>query len=568
MGPRRNGGAVRPSDRGQAALLGLVLLIGMVAAVSVGLLLVGGNMMDNAEQQSKNERIEQSFIELSQQMSTVSADQDASRAITFDVAGSGAVTRTASGNIVIKRSSTEIENLTMGSIEYEGDDGSIVAYQAGAVWRETGNQTRMISQPSFSYNSDDQTLWLPVTKITGDKELSSGEVTIGYKNTSNSGPPEPFVENDTVTLEITSKYHRGWKLYFEDEVEDAAVTEYNTSENYVKVELGRTDIDAAFDTGVTVSGTIEDNGDHIDDDEINIVEGMTQIGGLIGSLVEQADSSDDWNDSVSAINGGYTYTKGTYLVDEIDVDNTATFDLRNGNATVVVDGNTSVDGTLEVKNWSTGSGPDRALKIYTTGDVDVRGDMCVSPCEPNVDVNAAQLQLYGTPQTSVRIGQSNRGSSSGSGSWNSRVVAAASPGNSEDNPGNSGNEGSTGSSGNEGSTGSSGNESSTGSSGNEGSTGSSGNGGAYYEGVIYAPSDEDFSDTSCGYQVCIDSNADFDGSIVSSSLWTQHGGGNIEFEYDEKLEGFEPNIYPEGPVFPPDITYLNVAVHELEVKNT
>jgi len=65
-------------------MLGLVLLIGMVAAISVGILIVAGDVMSSAEQQSENERVEQSFVELSQQMAAVSNSGDTPRSMAFD----------------------------------------------------------------------------------------------------------------------------------------------------------------------------------------------------------------------------------------------------------------------------------------------------------------------------------------------------------------------------------------------------------------------------------------------------------------------------------------------------
>ena len=50
-----------PSERGVSAILGLVLLIGMVATISVGILLVAGEMMGDTEQRAENDRIEKSF---------------------------------------------------------------------------------------------------------------------------------------------------------------------------------------------------------------------------------------------------------------------------------------------------------------------------------------------------------------------------------------------------------------------------------------------------------------------------------------------------------------------------
>lgn len=519
MGLRRDGGVVRPSGRGQSALLGLVLLIGMVAAASVGMLLVAGDMMDNTQQQSENERVEQSFIELSQQMSTVSANQDTSRSIEFDVANSGAVTRTGTGNITLKADnlSAPIE-LPMGSIEYEADDGSIVAYQAGGVWRETGNQTQMISQPEISYNAEDETLLLPVTTVSGERELSSGEVNIAYAGTD---PVQnaTLVQNSTVTLEITSKYYRGWALYFEEEVGDASVenvTQLKDDKGYVEVKLGLHDLEGAFDSDVNVpdEDNVETQGNDAFDD-VDEDQSMPVLDGTIDDLVDEENTSEnrDWADDpddnplvVDRNSGPYgngTFENGTYFADEVDVDSgQVTFDLSDGDATLIVDGDIDVDGSFNVTNAKES---DHELKIYSTEDVTVGGDMCVDPCTTD-DVDAKHLQVYGTSEMLFTLEQ----------------------------------------------------------------------GGAYFEGIIYAPGGDagDFTDAdhtsdakACkNEQICLHlSGTDFDGAIVSTSVGAQSSGG--DFEHDPDLDGFEPDIYPDGYAPRQDITYLNVAVHTLDVKN-
>ncbi len=94
MDSRRADGPSDPSKRGQSAILGLVLLIGMVATISVGILLVSGDVMTSTEQRAETEHIEQSFVEMSQQMATVAADGDASRSMTFDAGEKGAIVKT------------------------------------------------------------------------------------------------------------------------------------------------------------------------------------------------------------------------------------------------------------------------------------------------------------------------------------------------------------------------------------------------------------------------------------------------------------------------------------------
>ncbi|ELZ08864.1 hypothetical protein C478_18311 [Natrinema thermotolerans DSM 11552] len=485
----------------------------MVATISIGILLVAGDVMTSTEQQAESERVEQAFVELSKQMATVSKDGDAPKSMTFDAGQKGAVTRTATGEITIKARNVN-ETLTMGSIEYEGDDGSIVAYQAGGVWRETGNQTRMISQPSIAYSAEEQTLSLPVTTVSGERELSSGEVDIRH-NSTDPIRNATVVEDDTVTLEITSKYYRGWALYFEEEVGDASVqnvTSLSGDTGYVKIELGVQELDGAFDNGVTVSGEINDKHDAIDDYSKGTT--MPAINSVIDDVVEQSNTTENRTWAADADTGPWvidgsegTFEDGTYFAEGVSATNDVQFDLSNGNATLVVDGDITIDKSrFEVSNWKNASGQDRHLKVYTTGDLTIAGgEMCVDDCanDDDSEVDAKQLQVYGRSDTSVDIGAK---------------------------------------------------------------------GGSKFEGIIYAAGgnesdfDGNYNSKECkDMQACVGNNAEFDGSFVGTSIGNQASAS--DFEYDASLSGYEPNAYPSGYVLPPGLTHLNVAVYELDVKN-
>jgi hypothetical protein len=94
-------GSPAPRDRGQSALLGFVLLIGIGAVASVGLLVVGGEALSSTEHQAEEERVLQAFTELSQTMQTVSANDDVSRSIDLDAGEHGAVVKTDTSTLSV-----------------------------------------------------------------------------------------------------------------------------------------------------------------------------------------------------------------------------------------------------------------------------------------------------------------------------------------------------------------------------------------------------------------------------------------------------------------------------------
>ncbi|MHC3437644.1 DUF7289 family protein [Natrialbaceae archaeon A-gly3] len=521
-------GSGHRSSRAQSAVIGLVLLIGVVAAGSVAILTVGGTVIGETEQQAEQERIEQAFVELSHTMATTAADGDSVRTVEFDAGEKGAVAMTDAGRIhlwVGDENVTDENPIQMGAIEYKADDGSIVGYQAGGVWRETGEDTQMLSPPSVDYDHGTNTLTLPVTTVSDQQELTSGEVTVESSGLHDSGREvDNFVEGRVVTLEIKSEYYRGWEVFFEEEVDDVAVTvdpdKYDGDMGYLEVELGMEDLEGAFDShvGVPDSDNVDRKGEGESNDiDVEEHESLPVLDEIIADLVNETNTSEnrEWADDEDEpliIDGTEeTFESGTYFANEVDIGDgeKAEFNLQDGNATLVVDGDIDVEGDFKVNSSS-----DNHLRIYTSGNVTIdSGEMCVKDCEPGNDdhMDAKLLQVYGTSEMLFTLVQGGNG---------------------------------------------------------------------YFEGIIYAPGGDanDFSDVehqggnqgegegnACdGKQICLFLASNyFDGAIVGTSIGAQSSGG--DFTYDDNLKGFEPDIYPDGYIV--DITYLNVAVHEVNVEN-
>ncbi|WP_254524848.1 DUF7289 family protein [Natrinema caseinilyticum] len=383
--------------RGQSSILAVVLLIGMVATISVGIFLVGAEMMANAEHQSEQEKIEQSFVKLSRQMSSAAINDDVTHSMTFESGQSGAITKTNAGSIEIQ-SSDFSKTIQLGAIEYRGDDGSIVAYQAGGVWRERGNKTRMLSAPPINYDAAKETLWLSVSDISEEQELSSGEVTMVHQETV---PLQDFVQNEKVTMTITSDYYRGWESYFRHQAGDAVVRNVDHSNRTVTVELGYLEADSAFDSGVTYSDdyTVDKNAD---------VDGPTSQGNLppldtvISDMINDTETGEmTVDEDLGTVDTTLTKGDGTYVADSIEEAGHLRFNLTEGNATLIVDGDINAGGsTITVTDWD----GTHSLKVYTTGDLDASnsGDICVDPCD--TDVSAELIQVFGTSEMQVDFG--------------------------------------------------------------------------------------------------------------------------------------------------------------------
>ncbi|EMA38767.1 DUF7289 family protein [Halobiforma nitratireducens] len=501
MFPRRLEGS-RLTEHGQSTLIGLVLLIGMVMITSTGMFVVAGQMTTDLQHQSESERIEGAFVELSQQMETVSTTSDVSRSMDLEVGQNGAVVMTETGTIEIEGGDVDA-NVSIGAIEYQGRDGTKLAYQAGGVFRETGNETRVVSSPPLEYDAETETLMFPVIEVSDEAQLDSGQLELDHDYTDPLREAE-IVENDTVTIEVTSEYYRGWETYFERQGGPTTVQDVDPHENgeagTVTAEFGYQEIADAFRKEAIYATEFQTGGNVDIDAEKEAYPPLTEE---VNRVVNETNSSDaeydgqevtdlgtvnEFNDSVS---------DGVYYAEGIEEDGHLSFDLSNGNATLVVDGDIIADGeTITVRDYADGT----QLSVYLTGDYDASngGNTCVVDEGCYEDEDGSVIQLVTTSTSEVDFG-----------------------------PGGS----------------------------------------SRFEGIIYAGgANEDWSQRNgCEMQVCVHSNPNFYGSLVASSVSLQGGQGGLDFEYDDSLQEEHIEIYPDPELLPPQLTYLNVAEHQISV---
>ncbi|MDS0475550.1 hypothetical protein [Natrinema sp. 1APR25-10V2] len=471
----------------------------------MGILLVAGDVMTAAEQGSQNERVEQAFVELGHTMSTVSVNDDTSRTLQFEAGESGAVTKTKAGWIHIEGGSVDI-NRSIGAVEYRGDDGSIISYQSGGVWRETGNQTRMLSAPNIDYDPEEETLWFPITTLSGRESLNSGEISVEH-NTTDPISNVTFVKNDSVTITIQSDYYRGWERYFRTEAGGASIQNVDHQNRTIKVLLGYADLENAFDEGATIgsddSADFKDQHDNFGDSHRTGTP-LPEMDSVIDQMVADAKAGENVDKNLS--NGTYTnpsLDEGTYFIEEINGDEDYTFDLSDGNATLVVEGDVNLgdDGSINITNRD----DNNVLRIYAGGnDTVINGDIC-DVSDGNCSNDASSIQFYGPSTMSVDLGPGSKGS---------------------------------------------------------------------FEGVLYVASSEqrDWWDGVNGngnckdyHQVHMQAKGEFYGSIVAYSACAH--SASTSFDYDESLKNANIDPYSDEYSLPPQITYLNVAVHKLDVQN-
>ncbi|WP_439026510.1 DUF7289 family protein [Haloarchaeobius sp. DT45] len=517
----RGTGSSGGTDRSQSAVLGVVLLLGIVTIGVVSILVVGGLTLEQQQADSETKRIEYAFLELDHTVDSVALSDGGSGQIDFDLQSKdGTIRRENTGRITVRANGTEIANQSFGSIEYRRDD-TVYAYQAGGVWRGAGDDATMVSAPQFHYR--DGTLNLPIPVVSGDEHLSGGTIEATKTGTRSPVNRVGYIEGKLVTVEIQSEYYAGWAQYLRERTSDVAVSVDEPNETVV-VKLGRPLIDGDFEQGVYATGgadgdvEVDANGNaggitgpvkaegNIDKKKSNSINGseasnvasdLTEIDPAIERMVEAAKENasmprpDPLDDELE---DGETYYVDSDVVssgDDIEVD------LADGNVTLIVDGRISLeDADIEIDNPTSGS----AFRVYSTGHFGLKNG------EAGVEDHAEYLQIYGTSDMQV------------------------------------------------------------------GFTG----GHTEFHGTIYAPRDEPAlgpsetnvatvdTKTKCdGWDVCIATgNSDIEGAIVGGPTYV---GSSTGLTHDPSLVGTEPSLQLEDGLFPPPITFLHVSVHEVEL---
>lgn len=509
-------GSGHRSSRAQSAVIGLVLLIGVVAAGSVAILTVGGTMIGETEQQAEQERIEQSFVELSHTMATTSTTGDTIEIVDFHAGEHGAISKTNTGSINITGEALdEPINVTIGAIEYEGDDGTKIAYQAGGVFRETGTETRIVSAPPIHYDMtagvEDDTFNFPIVEVSNEEQLDSGGLTISHNSSERRGDV-PLLEESTIEVNVTSEYCVGWENYFRQQTREGgdAIDEPcdEGTEGSVIAELGDIERVSEIEDGVTVFD--EKNIDDADDG--NEGEGTDPLFGndftegqppvldeYIEEIVEQAADEEDGFEKIDEedyddLDDGKYYVKSISESDDFD------FDLSDGNATLAVGGDIHF-GDITVEG-------DNTLRIYANGGHD--DGITLDGTVEHKDDSAEHIQLFGTSDMYFDVAPSNDGK---------------------------------------------------------------------YEGLVYIMSHEEKEawdiDTDAGGQQCDTkpqaffqgNDFDFNGAIVAYSVCAHSNNQNMDFGFADELANNEIQLLPEGYQLPPNVYYLNIAEHKVDVEN-
>ncbi len=158
--------------------------------------------------------------------------------------GGTAIREEVSGRIWVNRTNFStrttdvLVNRSVGAIRYDTDDDTTFVYQSGAVFRESGNNTVLLSNPSFRYaldrNGGNPTLTLPIVTTVGPDAIPNGEVRARKVKTETPLNDDVIVENDLVSVTVQSEWYVGWAEYFRELAATSGSTEAAVSVDHTR----------------------------------------------------------------------------------------------------------------------------------------------------------------------------------------------------------------------------------------------------------------------------------------------------------------------------------------------
>lgn len=278
MSGRGTGRRREHASRGQAEVIGLVLVLAMTligATIAIG---IGASVINDARIDSNEEGIKNAMTQLDSRTARVALGDSTSQRVPLTTGSYHVDPNEGWINITHTNHSgsgdTEvIYNDTLGAVIYEGDDVTI-AYQGGGVWESTGNTSTMVSPPEFHYRG--ATLTLPIVQLV-ESDSASGAITARvtaepdlrriFPNESDAydgGSPsyQNPVNQGNVSVEIHSAYYQAWADFFRTRSDgDVSVDHSNETVKvilFTPSSLGDFDMPAEGN-GINPSGVGEDH---------------------------------------------------------------------------------------------------------------------------------------------------------------------------------------------------------------------------------------------------------------------------------------------------------------------
>ncbi|ELZ08627.1 flagellin domain-containing protein [Halovivax asiaticus JCM 14624] len=245
----------RRTDRSVSAVLGIVLLFGMVLIGAAVLAVSGMALIDSLQSTATAEQGEQTMQQIDHDL--------ASERSTIELLGNGDYEIVDEGTINVTVTTqfgttcSILDDEPMGTLRYETDDGNTIAHQAGGVFKQSGNGSVALSDPTIRYYTDKvdgetvNGLRMSVTNLTGT--TGQGTHAAEYERQHRSACTDArYATGVEITVEDTP-YHHGWANFLKSEFDGTVIHNEPRKKVSVSASIGS---DLPFNSYVRVDPTI------------------------------------------------------------------------------------------------------------------------------------------------------------------------------------------------------------------------------------------------------------------------------------------------------------------------
>jgi len=204
------------AGRGQSSPIAMVLIIGLMIAGTTAVVVLGGVAITDTQDRLDARTAENTMTQLDSQASLVALGASARQEVNLGPSNNEYRVNNNSGQMTVRVGGKEILQEDLGSVVYEDESGTKIAYQGGGVWRTDGDgNSVMISPPELHYRN--KTLTLPLVTVEGDSSLD-GSAVITQNTSTKEYPNETLSQTNPVTrgkveVVIQSEYHEAWDAY-------------------------------------------------------------------------------------------------------------------------------------------------------------------------------------------------------------------------------------------------------------------------------------------------------------------------------------------------------------------
>lgn len=229
--------------RAASEVIGVVLLSGLVITGSILVTLNGGIAIQDIRSNIGGTSTENTMEEIDTRVSSLASVQGFTRSefhVGEESADQYSVVQEGYIELAVNRNASCTVNVSLSSIRYEDDEGNLLAFEAGGIWKQTSGQTTstMHTPPhlTFSHGS----FSLSVANITGEINRATNSVS---ENLTKSNLRNQEIRNtlfqgtcvrpNNVTLTVHSDFYGAWGRYVQNEFDTTNHTVYDSNKTVV-----------------------------------------------------------------------------------------------------------------------------------------------------------------------------------------------------------------------------------------------------------------------------------------------------------------------------------------------